>query len=122
MTKFRLPNGVPADNVSKPSSSPQFSGPDTSAPRFSGAADTSPGREGPPVQNQSFSSAYHSATSEDAPKNDSAGLGALPQKIAGVVIVLLLGFVALMVIAANDDSTPSCSDRPAWNQFDCRMD
>ena len=148
MSRGRLPEGVPFDNlsgsvpadaasfaVSAPSNKIAFTAPDMATPSFQNPATTPPASPSAIAETSSprFSRVTVEVDDDEEEDDDdkdkrSQKFGVLhgPHVSAPILILIAIGFLlaalAVYVGSQNQGPDPFCSQQPEWNQYNCRPD
>ncbi len=122
MSRFELPEGVPADNEGLKTKA-RFAAPDMATPAFARPAATDYSRVVVVVDEEDDEDGASEVVVKKDEKDDEDGaiefpMPPMPWVIAGSAAVAL---VALAFIISNDrvEPQPYCSQQPDWNQYNC---
>lgn len=130
MTRFRLPEGVPADNQTKVFSTGASSGggvrntlfeaPDMATPKFAHPS-TDYSRVVVVVDEDEDEDGEAEVVVKKEEDDDDAIDFALPPKPWLVVGGIAIALIALSFLVANKNVEPQpyCSQQPEWNQYNC---
>ncbi|WP_428409545.1 hypothetical protein [Hyphococcus sp.] len=119
MSRFELPEGVPADNEGLKARA-RFSAPDMATPSFAKpSADFS--RVVVVVDEDEDEDGEAKVIAKKEDEDDDAVAFSLPPRPWLVVGGIAVALIALSYIVANKNVEPQpyCSQQPEWNQYNC---